>query len=86
MRRPWFSMFTGILSLFTIIIFGVFTASILPPGISERVTIFRVEPGLKGLTACEGRLTPGGVRGSIIGWSDGFFNSWNQTYYGHAVN
>jgi hypothetical protein len=85
MRRPWFSMFTGILILFVILLFGVLTASTLPSGITEKVIIFRVEPSLGGMTVCRGTLTPAGIRGSILGWSDGFWKSWNETYYGQPV-
>jgi hypothetical protein len=49
------------------------------------VIIFRVEPSLGGMTACRGTLTPPGIRGSIIGWSDGIFHSWNQAYFGQSV-
>jgi hypothetical protein len=86
MRRPWFSMFTGVLILFTVMLFGIFASSTLPLGITEQVIIFRFEPSLGGMTACRGKLTPAGIRGSIIGWSDGIFHSWNQVYFGQSVN
>jgi hypothetical protein len=82
MRRPWFSIFTGLLILVILLLFGVYTASTLPGEITKKVVIFRVEPSLGGMTVCQAALTPAGVRGSILGWSDGFFNDWNQTYYG----
>lgn len=85
MRRPWFSMFTGVLTLFSVMLFGIFASSTLPMGITEQVTIFRFEPSLGGMTACRGKLTPPGIRGSIIGWSDGIFASWNQAYFGQPV-
>ena len=37
MQRPWFSMFTGILVLVIIAIFGVFNATRLPRGVTETV-------------------------------------------------
>ena len=82
MRRPWFSMFTGIFILVVLLLVGVYTASALPDGITKKVVIFRVEPSLGGMTVCRATLTPAGVRGSILGWSDGFFNDWKWTYYG----
>jgi hypothetical protein len=85
LQRPWFSMFTGILILFILLLFGVFTASTMPPHTTEGVTVFRVEPSLGGMTACRGKLTPAGVRGSILGWTDGFLHCFNATYYGQPV-
>jgi hypothetical protein len=85
LHRPWFSMFTGILILFVLLLFGIFTASMMPPHTTESMIVFRAEPSLGGMTACRGKLTPAGIRGSILGWTDGFLHSWNATYYGQSV-
>ena len=79
MRRPWFTMFSGIAVLGLILIFGITYASMLPPGISERVWIV-TQAG--GVTVYEGELGPAGLRGAMIGWNDGVFKAWGSTYMG----
>ena len=77
MKRPWFTMFTGNRVLLVLIIAGAFTAQRLPRNIDQRVTIFKHQQSSE---ACIGELTPYGVRGAIIGWTDGFLESWGNTY------
>lgn len=79
MRRPWFTMFSGIAVLGLVLIFGITYASMLPPGISERVWVV-TQAG--GVTVYEGELGPAGLRGAMIGWNDGVFKAWGSTYMG----
>lgn len=78
MKRPWFTMFTGNIVLLVLIIVGAFQAQRLPRNIDQRVTIFKHMQNTN--VACIGELTPYGVRGAIIGWTDGFLESWGDTY------
>jgi hypothetical protein len=62
------------------IVVSVLQSQRLPKMVSERVTIYKYERSLGLATACVGELTPYGVRGAIIGWTDGFLGSWGETY------
>ena len=79
MKRPWATMFSGVIVLFVTLLYGVIYASTLPPGITERVTVVM---DVQGPASYSGYLTGSGLRGAVIGWSDGFFSSWNVTYFG----
>ena len=79
MRRPWFTMFTGIAVLALILVFGVVYSSNLPPGISERVWIVT---NVGSPLVYAGKLGTAGLRGAIIGWNDGVFAEWASTYFG----
>ena len=79
MRRPWFTMFSGVAVLGLILVFGVVYSSILPPGISEKVWIV-TDAGV--VTVYEGELGTAGLRGAMIGWNDGVFQGWGITYFG----
>ena len=79
MKRPWTTMLAGVVVLFVTLFNGVNYASTLPPGISSRVT---VAMDAAGPSSYVGNLTTGGLRGTIIGWSDGMFESWTKTYFG----
>jgi hypothetical protein len=84
MKRPWFSMISGILILVVILIFGVVEASNLPKGITERVwAVMKVG---NNVTACSGSLTPAGLRGAVIGWTDGLLQSWGAAYFGASAS
>ncbi|KAK7751971.1 hypothetical protein SLS62_006114 [Diatrype stigma] len=82
MRRPWATMFAGIVVLVVYVVYGVVNASRLPGDMTERVWVFRQEPSLGIATVCRGTITPPGVRGSIMGWTDGFLSSWGRAYFG----
>lgn len=82
MRRPWATMFAGIVVLVVYVVYGVVNAGRLPSGMTERVWVFRQEPSLGIATVCRGTITPPGVRGSIMGWTDGFLSSWGSVYFG----
>ncbi|KAH7231047.1 hypothetical protein BKA59DRAFT_488761 [Fusarium tricinctum] len=80
MKRPWFTMFSGNIVLLVLIIVGVFQCQHLPRKIDQSVTVFEYQKGLEQNVTCIARLTPYGVRGAIIGWTDGFLKSWGETY------
>jgi len=80
MKRPWFTMFTGNVVLVVMIVVGIFQSQRLPKSVSETVTIYKYEPSLGLATVCIGEVTPYGVRGAIIGWTDGFLRAWKETY------
>ncbi|KAH7393749.1 hypothetical protein BKA64DRAFT_95908 [Cadophora sp. MPI-SDFR-AT-0126] len=83
MKRPWFSMIFGILWLVVILVFGVVEASNLPTGITERVWVV-MKVG-NDVAACTGNLTPAGLRGAVIGWTDGLLKSWGAVYFGSSA-
>ncbi|RFN41871.1 hypothetical protein FIE12Z_12914 [Fusarium flagelliforme] len=80
MKRPWFTMFTGNIVLLVLIIVGVFQCQHLPKRIDQSVTVYEYQKGLDQSVTCIARLTPYGVRGAVIGWTDGFLESWGETY------
>jgi hypothetical protein len=83
MKRPWFTMISGIGVLIIILIVGYFNAMNLPGDITERVLVVVDE---RNPFLCVGTITPAGLRGAIIGWTDGIFNSWGTDYYGPWVS
>ncbi|RMJ13305.1 hypothetical protein BHE90_003026 [Fusarium euwallaceae] len=81
MKRPWFTMFTGNIVLLVLIVVGVFQSQRLPRDVSPSVLVYKHGMGLGDSNhTCIGELTPYGVRGAIIGWTDGFLESWGDTY------
>lgn len=86
MQRPWFTMFTGVLTLVILFAFGVFHAARLPPGVTDVVWIYRKEPLSAVGRVCHVTLKAPGLRGMIIGWSDGLFDGWGSVYHGNVVN
>ena len=81
MRRPWFTMFSGLAVLGVILICGIMHASSLPLGITERVWVV-TKAGRPAI--CTGVLQTSGIRGAIIGWNDGVFQSWHKLYFGES--
>ena len=79
MKRPWATIFAGIIVLFITLIYSINYASTLPPGLTQRVTVLL---DIQGPASYLGHLTSGGVRGTLIGWNDGIFESWGWTYFG----
>jgi hypothetical protein len=79
MRRPWCTMFCGLVVLGVFLVFGVIYTQGLPPGITSKiwVVVNTDHPAIY-----SGSLSPAGLRGAIIGWNDGLFGSWHQTYFG----
>ncbi|KAH7114628.1 hypothetical protein EDB81DRAFT_920561 [Dactylonectria macrodidyma] len=86
MQRPWFTMFAGVLSLVILIAFGVFNAARLPVGVTDVVWIYRKEPMATLGRVCQGKLKAPGLRGMIIGWTDGLFDGWGYVYHGNVVH
>lgn len=80
MKRPWFTMFAGNIVLLVLIIVGVFQCQQLPKKVDQSVTVYEFEKTLNEGVTCIAHLTPYGVRGAVIGWTDGFLQSWGDTY------
>jgi hypothetical protein len=81
-QRPWATMIGGLVILGITLVYGLEYASGLPPGITEHVTIAINVNGTKAFNA---KLTNSGLRGTIIGWNDGLFDSWKEKYTGSMV-
>ncbi len=75
-------MISGLVILGITLVYGLDYASGLPPGITESVTIAINVNGTKAFNA---KLTNSGLRGTIIGWNDGLFDSWKEKYTGGMV-
>ncbi|KAL6717715.1 hypothetical protein ACLMJK_005630 [Lecanora helva] len=80
LKRPWTTMFSGLVVLIVTLIYGFNYSQYLPPGLTEKVMVFM---DVQGPAAYAGTLTGGGLRGTIIGWNDGLFESWKATYFGN---
>ncbi|KIL93689.1 hypothetical protein FAVG1_02249 [Fusarium avenaceum] len=80
MKRPWFTMFAGNIVLLVLIIVGVFQCQQLPKKVDQSVTVYEFQKALNESVTCIAHLTPYGVRGAVIGWTDGFLQSWGDTY------
>ncbi|PVI03764.1 hypothetical protein DM02DRAFT_716696 [Periconia macrospinosa] len=81
-RRPWLTMFGGVIVFIILICYGVFTNDQLPAGITEMVWVYPKSPYDALGRVCKVRLWNSGLRGVILGFSDGMFASWGSTYYG----
>jgi hypothetical protein len=81
-QRPWLTMFGGVIMLVVLVIFGVFNAKDLPKGVTEAVWIYRKVPSQEMGRVCRGTLNPPGLRGVMIGYMDGLFESWGSVYHG----
>lgn len=79
MKRPWATIFSGLVVLIVTLIYGINYSLDLPPGITSRVTVLT---DFQGPASYIGELTSAGLRGTIIGWTDGVFEGWKSTYYG----
>ena len=79
MKRPWATIFSGLIVLIVTLIYGVNYSLYLPPGLSEKLTILIDTQGPASYT---GNLTSAGLRGAVIGWNDGLFESWKGLYLG----
>ncbi|KAH7391845.1 hypothetical protein BKA66DRAFT_579803 [Pyrenochaeta sp. MPI-SDFR-AT-0127] len=82
MQRPWLTMFGGVIMLIVLITFGVQNANALPKGVTETVWIYRKEPSRSIGRVCRGTLSTPGLRGMMIGYMDGLFESWGAGYRG----
>jgi hypothetical protein len=79
MRRPWWKMFSGLAVLGVTLVFGVIYASDLPNGITKKIWVV---VNIDQPKIYMGSLLSPGLRGGLIGWNDGLFESWGSTYYG----
>ena len=79
MRRPWCTMIAGLVALGLFLVFGVVYSSTLPAGITQTVWLI-VDTGEPSIWSAH--LTTAGLRGALIGWNDGVFSGWHQTYFG----
>ncbi|ORY10195.1 hypothetical protein BCR34DRAFT_355411 [Clohesyomyces aquaticus] len=86
MQRPWLTMFGGVIMLILLITLGVFNANRLPEGVTSKVWIYRKEPMALAGRVCQTHLTSPGLRGMIIGWTDGLFEAWGSVYEGSVAN
>jgi uncharacterized integral membrane protein len=86
MKRPWFTMFSGILILVILAIFGYQHTTELPHPITETVMVYFNDLAADAQTVCVGKIYPAGLRGAILGWTDGVFDSWGSVYYGSSVH
>lgn len=79
MKRPWTTIFAGGIVLVVTLIYGINYANGLPPAVTSRMTIINSpdSPGAYNIN-----ITSAGLRGTVIGWNDGLFESWNSTYFG----
>jgi len=82
MRRPWLTMFGGVMILTILICYGVFTSRQLPAGITESVWVYKKGPHDALGRVCQVRLWNSGLRDTIVGFSDGIFESWGSVYHG----
>jgi hypothetical protein len=82
LKRPWTTMFFGTAVLFILIIVGILNAEQLPTGITDVIWLYRRDSDTSPGRVCQGTLSPPGLRGNIIAWTDGVFDNWNATYYG----
>jgi hypothetical protein len=79
MKRPWMTMICGLVILGLTLFYGIQHASMLPPGITERVTL---AVDVNGTKAFDAKLSSTGLCGTVIGWNDGLFEIWNGTHTG----
>ena len=79
LKRPWATIFSGLIVLIVTLIYGVNFSLYLPPGVTDRVTVLM---DVQGPASYTGNLTSAGLRGAIIAWNDGLFESWRGAYFG----
>ena len=78
-RRPWCTMSAGVIVWTTLVGIGIQRAQLLP---IPKNTVAVVFP--QGNISCLTDLYPGGLRGSIVAWSDGVFQGLHTAYFGPA--
>jgi hypothetical protein len=76
MKRPWCTMFFGVGVWAALIGLAILQTKQYPHNGQEMVRAngFNI--------TCKSSIYAGGLRGTIIAWSDGVFSSWGGTYYG----
>jgi hypothetical protein len=83
LKRPWFSILVGLAAMLTIAGVSGIQSMSLPVGINER-TLVITATNVTSPFLCTGTLYPAGLRGSILGWTDGVFSSWGTVYFGSS--
>lgn len=81
-RRPWLTTIAGLFIYIVLASGGIELANHLPDGITQRVLVLRFERSLGVFPVCASRLLSPGLRGAVIGYTDGLFNSWGSAFYG----
>ena len=76
MKRPWCTMFFGVGVWAALIGLAIFQTKEYPLNGHEMA----MGNGLS--VNCKSTIYAGGLRGTIIAWSDSVFSSWGGTYYG----
>ena len=79
LKRPWATIFSGLIVLIVTLIYGINYSLYLPPGVTERVMVVM---DVQGPVSYTGNMTSSGLRGAIIAWNDGLFESWRGAYLG----
>ena len=79
LKRPWATIFSGLIVLIVTLIYGVNYSLYLPPGVTDRVTVLM---DVQGPASYTGNMTSAGLRGAIIAWNDGLFEIWRGAYVG----
>lgn len=74
--------FTDVVILIVYMVYGILNAGRLPSEVTQLVWVFRKKQSLGIATVCRGTLISPGVRGSVMGWMDGFLSSWGHVYFG----
>ena len=80
MRRPWISIFSGMIVLLATLVCSVFYATNLPPKITGRMMVLMDSPSKASYMV---DFTSAGLRGDINSWNDGLFESWKGIYFGN---
>lgn len=82
LQRPWLTTFGGMAILIILLMKGLEYANNLPDGIDEGVLVLRLDLSLNTYSVFKAHLRSPGLRGAIIGYSDGLFSNWDQYYLG----
>lgn len=82
-QRPWLTMAAGVIVLVVLVYAGRVNADEVPKGVTRTVWIYRKEESRSLGRVCKGELSPPGLRGTMIGYMDGLFESWGGVYDGH---
>lgn len=83
-QRPWCTIWGGVIMLVVLVAFGCFNADNLPRDVTRAVWIYRKEPSRATGRVCQGTLNAPGLRGVMIGYMDGLFDSWGSVYDGRS--
>lgn len=79
LKRPWATIFAGVIVLIVTLIYGLNYSLYLPPGVTAKMTVLM---DVQGPASYTGTMTSAGLRGTVIGWHDGVFESWRDVYLG----